>query len=125
MQDHAKRFNLSQKPRKMLVGGLQAEKILLMTPLIKWYISQGMMVTKVHQVIEYSRMACFKEFGEEVTKARRDGDRCKAKQIIALLFKLIGNASFGGTLLNKQKHKRFKYLRGFSICEVSEVLAWL
>ena len=62
MQDHAKAENLSQKPRKLLVVGLRAEKILLMTPLLKWYISHGMLVTKVHQVIEYSKMACFKDF---------------------------------------------------------------
>ena len=113
MQDHAKAENLSQKPRKLLVGGLRAEKILLMTPLLKWYISHGMLVTKVHQVIEYSKMACFKEFGEQVTNARREGDSQNAKKIIALLFKLIGNSAFGGTIMNKENFKRHKYLSGF------------
>lgn len=37
MQDHAKTHKLSQKPRKLLVGGLRAEKMLVMTPLLKWY----------------------------------------------------------------------------------------
>ena len=73
MQDHAKAFHLSEKPRKLLVGGLRA-KSMLMTPLLKWYVSHGMRVTKVHQVIEFSRQACFEEFGKQVSDARRDGD---------------------------------------------------
>ena len=58
MQDHAKAFNLSEKPRKLLVGGLRAKSILIMIHLFKWYVSHGMHVTKVHQVIEFSRQAC-------------------------------------------------------------------
>ena len=35
MQNFAKQNNLSQKPRTLLVGGMNAEKILLATPLLK------------------------------------------------------------------------------------------
>ena len=59
------------------------------------------------------REGCFKEFGEQVTNARREGDSQNAKKIIALLFKLIGNSAFGGTIMNKEKFKRHKYLSGF------------
>ena len=113
MQDHAKTFNLSEKPRKLLVGGLRAKQMLIMTPLLNWYVSHGMRVTKIHQVIEYSRQACFEEFGKRVSDARRDGDADLTKQVIALLFKLIGNSSFGGTIMNKEKQRRHKYVKGF------------
>ena len=112
MQLHAKMHNLSQKSRYLLVGGMKAEKILLFTPLLKWYILHGLKVTNVYQVIEYSRMACFKSFVKQVTEARREGDNQPSLSVMALLMKLIGNAAFGGTIMNKQKHKQTKYVQG-------------
>ena len=42
MQNFAKQNNLSQKPRTLLVWGMKAEKILLATPLWKWYLEHGL-----------------------------------------------------------------------------------
>ena len=69
-------------------------------------------VTNVYQVIEYSRMACFKSFVKQVTDARREGDNQPSLSVMALLMKLIGNAAFGGIIMNKQKHKQTKYVQG-------------
>ena len=69
-------------------------------------------VTNVYQVIEYSRMASFKSFVKQVTEARREGDNQPSLSVMALLMKLIGNAAFGGTNMNKQKHKQTKYVQG-------------
>ena len=41
MQEHVDRFGLSQKPRRLLVGGMKAKQILLATPLLKWYLDHG------------------------------------------------------------------------------------
>jgi hypothetical protein len=45
MKQHIKEFNLSTKPRRLLVGGMRAKQILLATPLLKWYLEHGMEVT--------------------------------------------------------------------------------
>ena len=74
MQNFAKQNNLSQKPRTLLVWGMKAEKILLATPLLKWYLEHGVIVREIFEVIEYVKMSCFTEFGEQVTAARRMGD---------------------------------------------------
>ena len=113
MQDYIKENDLSTKPRKLMIGGMRAENVLLLTPLLRWYILHGILVSKVHQVIEFSRLKCFEEFGREVTERRRAGDQNQDLQVFATLSKLEGNAAFGGTIMNKEKFKRTTYVEGF------------
>ena len=47
MQDHVHRFELSEKPRRLLVGGIRARQMLVNTPLLKWHLEHGMVVTKI------------------------------------------------------------------------------
>ena len=61
-------------PRRSLIGSLKGEKILLATPLLKWYLEHGLKVTKVHQVVEFTPEPCFKPFGDAVSDARRASD---------------------------------------------------
>ena len=42
------------RPRRSLIGSMACEKILLATPLLKWYLEHGLEVTRVYQVIEYA-----------------------------------------------------------------------
>ena len=109
MQNYVLQNSLSQKPRKVLVSGMEAEQILINSPLLKWYLEKGMIVSKIHQVIEFSKGDCFKDFVETVTKARREGDLHPNKKLLAETWKLIGNSSYGGILMNKLKHRNIKY----------------
>ena len=59
MQEHAEAFHMGKRDRKSLVGGMRANKILLASDLLKWYITHGMIVTHVHQVIEYKGVRFF------------------------------------------------------------------
>ena len=111
MQDHVNKYDLSQKDRRLLVGGIKAKKILLATPLLKWYIEHGLVVTDVYQVIEFTPKACFKPFEKQVTTARRIGDEDSSKQIIADTMKLIGNSAYGSLIMDKEKHQNVKYVR--------------
>ncbi len=112
MQEHVNKYNLSKKPRTLLVGGMKAQKILLASKLIKWYIDHGMVVTRVYQVIEFCRSPCFASFINEVKEARRKADLCEATKINAMSFKLLANASFGSLLLQKCKHRNVKFVQG-------------
>jgi hypothetical protein len=67
MQEHVRRFGLSKKPRRLLVGGMKARQLLIATPLLKWCLEHGLEVTKIYQVIEYTPQRCFHEFVEEVS----------------------------------------------------------
>lgn len=52
MQNHAKRFHLSNKLHRLLIGGMRARQLLIATLLLKWYISNGLEVTKINQTVE-------------------------------------------------------------------------
>ena len=108
MQQFAEENNFLAKPTRSLIGSMFGEKVLLATPLLKWYISHGLEVTRIYQVIEYTPKSCFKSFGEAVSDARRAGDRDPNKAIIADTMKLIGNSSYGKTITNKALHTNIK-----------------
>ena len=49
---------------------MKAEKILLYTPLIEWYLPHGLRLTAVYYLIEYEPGIPFSWFPEEVANAR-------------------------------------------------------
>ncbi|XP_052693820.1 uncharacterized protein LOC128172088 [Crassostrea angulata] len=112
MQDHAKRFNLSEKPRRLLVGGMRARQLLIATPLLKWYINHGLEITKIYQTVEYTPQTCFKSFVRDVSDARRQGDVDPSKAILADTRKLEGNSAYGSTIMNQENFQEVKYIRG-------------
>lgn len=103
MKEHVKTHGLSQSSRTLLVAGLKAKKLLLFSPLLKWYIEHGLLVTRIFEVIEYVRQKCFSNFVDFITKARREGYIDKTNEMIGTLCKLLGNsASIGSTLCAKK-----------------------
>ncbi|KXJ10780.1 hypothetical protein AC249_AIPGENE21810, partial [Exaiptasia diaphana] len=97
------------RPRRSLIGSYFGKKILLATPILKWYLEHGLVVTHIYQVVEYTPKGCFKPFGEAVSDARRAGDADPAKAIIADTMKLVGNSSYGKTITNQLKHRDVKF----------------
>ena len=79
----------------MLVGSYRGDKILLATPLLRWYLTHGLVVDRIYQVIEYEANPCCQRFGESVSTARRAGDADPDKAIIADTMKLLGNSGYG------------------------------
>jgi hypothetical protein len=112
MQEHVKKFKLSEKPRRLLVGGMRANKILLASSLLKWYIEHGLEVTKVYQVVEFTPSKCFENFVEQVTEARRRGDIDPTQSVFRDTMKLLGNSAFGSSIMNKEKHQKVSYVKG-------------
>ena len=85
------------QPRRSLIGSMKGDKILLATPLLKWYLEHGLEVTKVYQVVEFTPEPCFKSFSDAVSDARRAGDADPRKVIIADTMKLVSSYTFLGT----------------------------
>ena len=54
---------------------MMAKKILLCTPLIKWYLQHGLRLKAVHQMVEYESGQLFSWFPEEVANTRRETDK--------------------------------------------------
>jgi hypothetical protein len=112
MQAFVLENGLSQKPRRVLVSGLRAKKILLCTELLKWYLNHGLIVSHIYQVVEYAKAKCFAPFADTVTRARREGDLNPNSKLLADTYKLLGNSAYGGLLMNKEKHKKVSFVEG-------------
>ena len=50
MQKYVRDHGLSDKPRRLLLSGMRADKIMLSSPYLKWLMQKGLKVTKLHQV---------------------------------------------------------------------------
>ena len=109
MRQYAEEHDIMSTPRRMLVGSYRGEKILLTTPLLRWYLAHGLVVDRVYQIVEYSPKPCFQHFGECVSTARRNGDVDPDKSIIADTMKLLGNSAYGKTVTNVDRHRDIKY----------------
>ena len=111
MRDYAKDEGLSEKPRKTLVAGMKAKKILVSTPLLKFYLSKGLEVTKIYTVIEYCSDNCFASFTKSVTDDRRLGDVHPDKELFAKLSKLKGNSAYGSLLMIVSKFENVTFVK--------------
>ena len=90
MQDFLRKSNTVFKDRRYLIGSMFATKILIITPLLRWYIEHGIVVTKIYQLIEFSPVKCFETFANKVSDDRRAGDNNSNAQVIGDTSKLIG-----------------------------------
>lgn len=90
MKIFAQDNELLKNPMKTLLNSYYANKILIATPLLRWYLTHGLVCTKVYQVLQYKPSKCFQKFAKEVVKARLDGDQDPSKKIISDNCKLIG-----------------------------------
>ncbi len=82
---------------------MMMEKNLLYTPLLKWYLQQGLKITKFHCATKYAPEKSFQQFADEVSDARRAWDVVDSKKLIAETMKLFGNSAYGKTVTNEEK----------------------
>ena len=97
------------KNNKKLLGVVKAEKILLYSPLLKWYLNHGLRVTKIHRYISYTSSRPFAWFPEEVSSARRAADNDKNKKQLGDTAELKGNSFYGKMIENLEKHISTKF----------------
>ena len=99
------------KNNKKLLGVMKAEKVLLYSPLLKWYLNHGLQVTKIHRYISYASSRPFAWFPEEVSSARRDADNDKNKKQLGDTAKLKGNSFYEKMIENLEKHMNTKFTK--------------
>lgn len=109
MQTFMSDNNMHTRPRTTLIAGMKAEKILLATPLVKFYIEHGLIVSNIYTVIEFEPRQCFQKFVECTANDRRDADKGLIPTIQGDTSKLIANSSYGSMLLDTTKHRNMRY----------------
>ena len=60
MRDFLEHNQKTFKDTRYLIGSMFATKILIITPLLRWYIAHGVIVTKMYLIIEFNPKRCFK-----------------------------------------------------------------
>ena len=94
--------SLTQSP-KMLIASYFANKIPLITPFVKSYLTHGRIISTVYEFIEFLPGNYYHNVGDQVSNARREGDLQQDKTILANLMKLNGNLGYGKTHNQQQK----------------------
>ena len=111
MKDYMERTGRKRGDGKKLVGALSAKKLLLYEPLLRWYVNHGAVITAVYRTIDYKPTKGLKWFVDEVTDARRTGDVDKSKALLADIFKLLGNSSYGKMIEAVERHTSTIYTK--------------
>ena len=82
--------------KSTIVQCYHAKQILLITPLVKFYLERGLKVTNITKFTQYVPAKCFKPFTKKVFDMRCQADRAKDKTK-ATTAKLFGNSAYGKT----------------------------
>ena len=62
MKNYAEEERLLSQHRKMLISSFTLQNGTLITPLLLFYLLLGLVCTKVHRFVEYTRKKCFNSF---------------------------------------------------------------
>ena len=112
MGDCIKELYSDQKEKRMtkkLISSFSGEKVLIKADRLRFMISKGMVVTKIHGFIKAEKGKIFEKFAQKVSDERRKGDIDPNHAIIAEMWKLIGNSAFGRTGMDKSKFRKTEY----------------
>lgn len=101
-------------PKQTIVQRMHAKKLLLHTDLIRFYLENGFMVSKVHKVYEYQGAHCFRKVFQTVYEARvqatqtandqnATADKKATAEMKATAVKLVSNSMYGSLLLVSRK----------------------
>ena len=112
MQAYCRSITRRKGVARSLISSMHAEGILLLTPLLKWYLRMGLVVTRVKRVIGYQGKPVFHSFVKEGCDDRRradlGGSELKMKGEAA---KTKLNCSYGRTLMNKSNHTKLSFAK--------------
>ena len=90
MKDYLVHHNKLTKPRHTLVSGMHGKGLNLTTPLVKFYMEQGLEISEATRFIQWLPKEIFKPFQSLVTEKRKAAEVDGKLKIIAENMKLIG-----------------------------------
>ena len=112
MKKYCEESGLLPSPRPMLISSYFAVNTLIATPLLKWYIDMGLIVTRVYMVMQYRRSRCFLRVTENAAEKRRIADLDSSQKLAGESTKLLANSIYGKTCERKSRFKEVKFVSG-------------
>ena len=110
MKTYAEEEGTMSQYRKMLISSFTLQNGTLITPLLLFYLQLGLVVTKIHRFVEYTRKKCFNSFVQAVVDASRTGDENPNSSVVAETLKFLANSSYGYRIMDRRRHTVTKYL---------------
>ena len=104
MQKFCTDTNRKTGVKKSLISSMKGEGIVISTPLLKKYLDMGLIIDDIEWILDYQRSKCFEGFMNKVIDGRRKADLDPQYAIIGDCLKTLGNAFYGGTLIDRKKH---------------------
>ena len=98
------------QPQKMLISSSTIQKGTLITLLLLFYLKLGLVVTKIHQFVEYTPKKCFNSFVQAAVDSRRQSDQNPNSSVVAETMKFLANSSYGYQMMDRSRHTITKYL---------------
>ena len=87
---------------KLIAAHVPLERYSLHLKLLCFYIRLGVVITKVHSIIEFSQKPLFKKYIEYCSSARKKAEK-ENNPVKKRLYKLLPNAFYGKSLQNELK----------------------
>ena len=100
----AEQHDIMAMPRRALIGSYKGDKILLGTPLLKFYLDQRLVVSRVYQAVQWRSHPWLEPFADFVSTFR-----CANQEILGETAKLVGNAGIGRFIMDLSRHQEVKY----------------
>ena len=79
------------------------------TPLLKFYLDQGLVVSRVHRAVQWHSHPWLKPFADFVFTSRRAADAEPNQKILGETAKLVGKAGFGRFIMDVTRHQEVRY----------------
>ena len=102
-----KQFNITHEPENKLIATIQdKQKYVVTMSTLKQALNHGLILVKVHRVIEYNQSNWLKPYIDRNTELRAKAKNDFEKDF----FKLMNNSLFGKMIENVRKHRDIKLI---------------
>ena len=111
MQAFAEQHGIMTTPSRTLIGSYKGDKILLGTPLLKFYLDHGLVVRRVHRAVQWRSHPWLEPFATFVSTSRHAADTDPNQKILGETAKLLGIAGFGCFIMDVGRHQEVKMFK--------------
>ena len=110
MKRYAEEGGTRPQPRKLFLPSFTLQNGTLNTPLLLLYLQLGLVVTKIHRVVEYTPKKHFNSFVQSAVDAKRQRDENPKSSVVSETMKLLANTSDGYQIMVRSRHTETKDL---------------
>lgn len=107
MQTFTEEHDIMTMPRHALISSYKGE-ILRGTSLLKFYLKEGLLLTCMHQAVQWRSYPWLEPFGDLVSTPQHAANTVPNQKILGETTKLKGNAGFGQFLMNVLSTKKMR-----------------